>query len=693
MFISFFVRKFLLFGFLTAFTILVIPNAASAAALTTSTKTISARLMSTKLISAKLLDYSSASASQAAIYYVSKEGNNGNGQSWQTAWNELDQINWPIIKPGDTIVIDGGAIEMTYATPMEIGASGSSDAPIYIQASAEPGRNGKITIFGGRYKALPHCFQNSFEDPIGEIINFGIRTNDHSWLILDGLDWNGIVIHGFGRAGIRIDRHSKNITVRNVEIYNNGYAKSTSRGWVPEGVGIRLAGPYMVVERALIHDNGQDAIQSMWDDNNIHNFRISNSWLYNGRRHLTVDESWNYCTHTDGLQIYDGGLISGITIENSVVGPGFTNGLILGQTPADNGAQADVHDVTIRNTILTKAADNGLFGYEGSNTQNWKLDHVTMHCPKTKWHCITLDNATHSVTNSILVGSRLTFEDGLNHYENNCIWKTAGLEIGQNRNPQFTKISDSDHFSLDDYTLKSSSPCQGKGSSITSVNALLGTKDVPLLPNPNLPPGQLPPGDSTPPSAILPPPSSPGETVIPSEPNESTGSLLNAESMAAVDGEISVEFSIDNGALFQTIDVGSAMDGGLATYRFFVGETGFYEIEAIIRAESESYNSLFINMDSDPTIDYMIWDIPVTVGFEARTVAWRGNGTFDQSEFKPKYFHLTAGEHTLYVRGRESYTYLEQFSVRAATDDVNTPVLRPQVELTPIIYLPLVAEQ
>ena len=43
------------------------------------------------------------------LYYISKNGNNGDGLSWATAWNELDKINWSVIEPGDTILIDGGS--------------------------------------------------------------------------------------------------------------------------------------------------------------------------------------------------------------------------------------------------------------------------------------------------------------------------------------------------------------------------------------------------------------------------------------------------------------------------------------------------------------------------------------------------------------------------------------------------------
>ncbi|HSW97262.1 MAG TPA: hypothetical protein VLF89_05540, partial [Candidatus Saccharimonadales bacterium] len=65
-------------------------------------------------------------------YYVSKNGNNADGTSWTSAWNELNQINWTTIQPGDTIFIDGGTSGMTYTTTMTVGKSGTSGSPITI---------------------------------------------------------------------------------------------------------------------------------------------------------------------------------------------------------------------------------------------------------------------------------------------------------------------------------------------------------------------------------------------------------------------------------------------------------------------------------------------------------------------------------------------------------------------------------
>jgi len=55
------------------------------------------------------------------FHYVSKNGNNSNGNSWANAWNELDQIEWNNVQPGDFIFIDGGSDSMSYTSRITIG--------------------------------------------------------------------------------------------------------------------------------------------------------------------------------------------------------------------------------------------------------------------------------------------------------------------------------------------------------------------------------------------------------------------------------------------------------------------------------------------------------------------------------------------------------------------------------------------
>lgn len=405
-------------------------------------------------------------------YYVSKAGNNLDGLSWETAWNELDQIQWSHIQAGAVITIDGGLNGMRYETELELGASGTESAPIQILVSTEIGHQGQVTFFGGRANDLPYCGQEDYEDlPPEQMRDIGIRSNNHDFVSINGQTWRGILIHGYRVSGIRIEEESSNIHVQYVEVYNNGEAEEHSRGWSSSHAGIGLAGENITFRRVIVHDNGQDAFQSLDGDNNLHNFSLEQSWLYNGRRHPTVDESANYCTHTDGIQLYDGGDISGITIQESIIGPGFTQNILFGQTRTRGGSWADVHDVIFQDVVFTKAADNNVMGYRNTDSRNWLLDRVTIDCLETKSHCLRIDNSNHTVRDSIIVNGLITFPDGLDDYNGNCVWNSEGFDIGAEAEPLFVDVSLSDLFALDDYTPAAKSSC--RGSRMASVEQLL----------------------------------------------------------------------------------------------------------------------------------------------------------------------------------------------------------------------------
>lgn len=414
-------------------------------------------------------------------FYVSRQGNNSNGSSWETAWNELDQIDWSKIGPGDVIYLDGGTDQMTYHTEMRINKSGDNGNPIRIQVSEQNGYNGQVVFFGGREELLPACGENSFDDSAEDTYKFiGIATRGNDNIVIDGMKWSGIQIHGYNRNGIDISPDSENILVRNVEIYNNGQVVRYDGNLRTDSPGVRLGGTNIVFQRAIIHDNGQDAFQNSGTPDNLHNFTLEDSWLYNGRPHPTrPNESFNNCTHTDGIQIYGGGVISGINLRNSIIGPGFMQNLILGQTPNTFGEWAAVQDVVMEDLLLVKPNGNNIYGYSNTDSQNWNINRVTVYCPNTGGQCLQIHNSNHSVTNSIFVEGNIYLPDGLDHYEGNCVWhlNSSTISIGENINPKFKDVSP-DPFSLDDYALASDSGCQGKGSRLTSVDQLLGTDAV-----------------------------------------------------------------------------------------------------------------------------------------------------------------------------------------------------------------------
>jgi len=403
------------------------------------------------------------------LHYVSKTGDNSDGKTWWTAWNELDQIDWLAVSAGDVILLDGGVTEMVYTTPLVIHRIGKPEKPITIKLAEKPGRDGKAILFGGRSTPLPYCGQFDYSPETLDPKDIGISILDKSWVVIDGTKFLGIKIHGFSESGITLDASSSHITVRNVEITDNGSARGGSGGWETNNPGVRLAGSDILFEKVVIHDNGQDAFQS---GEGVTDFTLRQSWLYNLRRHPNINEAFNYCSHTDGLQIYGGGTQSGILIEESIIGPGFAEGIILGQTTTSNGDHAIVNNVTLRNVLFTKSTHNSIMGYPGIKSSGWVIDHVTSYCPNTKWQCLFLEGYGHTVTNSIFVGSNLYLPDGLSDTSNNCQWNTTGYSLGEYHDPEFLSVNENNPFSLDDYTIPPGTGCAGLGSTITSVEQL-----------------------------------------------------------------------------------------------------------------------------------------------------------------------------------------------------------------------------
>lgn len=145
---------------------------------------------------------------------------------------------------------------------------------------------------------------------------------------------------------------------------------------------------------------------------------------------------------------------------------------------------------------------------------------------------------------------------------------------------------------------------------------------------------------------VSPPPAIPQEITLP-----------------ATSGVVTGPFLVTNGYIYQPTETG-VLGGGRAAYNFTVLTAGNYVIRATANAPHEGANSFFLNLDAEPQDPAMIWDIPVTAGFESRVVSWRGNGTPTNSEFVPKIFTLTHGSHELILRGREAYTSLRNLSIK-----------------------------
>ncbi|MDX6206110.1 MAG: hypothetical protein QOF39_2167, partial [Frankiales bacterium] len=242
-------------------------------------------------------------------WYVSKTGNNADGRTWATAWNELANIQWSLVQPGDRVVIDGGSTAcpsnydfanhatnrpgltcgMEYTTALTVRKSGTSSAPISIQLAQDAGRNGTVVIFGGRSTMLPYCDQTSYAAS-GTAKPNGVSIPGYSNIVIDGRHRSGIMLYG-AQDGVDLSSDATSyVTLRNMEIFDNGIFSTWSYGYKTDNEGISLVGHNITIDRDLIHDNGQDEIQDRYTgtlNNNshaaMHDITITNSWLYDHR--------------------------------------------------------------------------------------------------------------------------------------------------------------------------------------------------------------------------------------------------------------------------------------------------------------------------------------------------------------------------------------------------------------------------
>jgi sulfur relay (sulfurtransferase) complex TusBCD TusD component (DsrE family) len=137
---------------------------------------------------------------------------------------------------------------------------------------------------------------------------------------------------------------------------------------------------------------------------------------------------------------------------------------------------------------------------------------------------------------------------------------------------------------------------------------------------------------------------------------------------AADSGTYTAPFVDSNGTLSQPVQTG-VTNGGQAIYTFNVTNGGNYLVSAMVIAPNDGENSLYVNIDADPTDPLMIWDIPICSVLTNATVSWRGNGNSDpaSSQYNPKVFALSAGTHQLIIVGREANTTLGTITIAAST--------------------------
>lgn len=462
-------------------------------------------------------------AAGGQTYYVSRDGNNADGTSWTTAWNDLNQIDWNVINAGDTIKIDGGSTAcasnydfsatrpgvscgMLYNSTLTVGKSGTSGSPVTIELATDAGHNGTAVFFGGRTTPLPYCTQPSYSPQTsGTLTSHAVVVGNYQYVVLEGMKRSGIMIYGYTSDAVVMNSGSaSNDTMRNLEVFDNGsYSVRGDGTYITDSKGIQPEGSNLMFERLLIHDNGQDAFQS---GGPISNITVQDSWMYMRRSNpLYPGFAFNAapfnitCQHVDGIQIYGGGSQPGLTIKDDVFGPLLSQGIY----PSDVGTY--VNNVTINNVLLLNANWNNINSDQQSDStvpQNWTIQNITGYDdgssgPDSSAGQVNVEvgsGSNMSITNSIIYHGSVHFETFTG--SNNVYYGTNfAIPGGTNMNPQFVSgpsvvNSAYSDFAAADFTPQCGAACTGVGSTIHSIQDILD-----LIDSLNTTPSTPAPGD------------------------------------------------------------------------------------------------------------------------------------------------------------------------------------------------------
>jgi hypothetical protein len=466
--------------------------------------TCGAALSILTLFAAVLASAAPASAA-TTTWYVSPHGDNTTGASWAHAWNEMNQIQWSHVHPGDTVVLDGGAVScgseydftttrpgvncgMVYRTPLTLGASGTSTAPIHVALAGTAGHDGTVVMFGGRATPLPYCHQTSYSYTPGNATEIVIGSVSN--VIVSGWHRSGIMVYG-AQQGVHFTSDGANhVALRDMEIFDNGTASKSSQGgssWRTDSEGVALRGSDLLFGRDLVHDNGQDEFQS--DEavatGSIHDLTWANDWIYASRGNPGYPgQPFNDlqavgasdCTHADGIQIDGGGRQSSLRLNHDIFGPLLNQGLY----PSEPSTNTRFDDVTIRNTTFNDVVSHPILS--DLSVHNWTLANDTVFQTQGGFE-IPGDRGGMAMTDTIKQGGYVVMSSWPSGSVTSSQWYLGDPVAGARQvNPQFaaaptkTRPTYAELRNID--LTPSCSTCAGLGSPLTTIDALEARIDM-----------------------------------------------------------------------------------------------------------------------------------------------------------------------------------------------------------------------
>jgi hypothetical protein len=245
-----------------------------------------------------------AKANAANTWYVSSlnTGYMIDGKTWNTAWPDMNYLNWTMIQPGDTIKIDTGTgvwphASTSYRYPLTVGKSGTAASPITIEAAPDSGHNAGIidmhnTINIGNNSYITICGNKWYK---GLAANVGYTDVNPSYVpdfMIDG-----------ATTGITIASGASNITLSNLWIARGGY-----------GVSLSTANN-VLLSNCLLGDNTYDNVAFYPAMASAGLSHISHCWIYGNTR------NGNGVSTYSGYQPASGN--ANLELDSCLLGPGL----------------------------------------------------------------------------------------------------------------------------------------------------------------------------------------------------------------------------------------------------------------------------------------------------------------------------------------------------------------------------------
>jgi hypothetical protein len=394
-----------------------------------------------------------ATEARAANHYVSKNGNNADGNSYATAWNELNQINWSTIAAGDVIWLDGGSPSMTYNTDLSVPANAPS---VTIMKGSQAGHSGQVIM-----------------EPATAVEKMGypIYIASSQPCTIDGGTWRGILIHNYTGGGVVVAQPVQYtvvpVNLAHIVFENIGHEKN--------GGYALYALPGTTTSQTIFHNNVKDVL---YQDNGSAGTATFNACWFHHHEYSKGTHNYYGIMHELATIAWPG--TPPMLVENCVFGPGLDYAVW----------DSSVSNTKMNNCLIIDPTSFGITIGTGGFSANNVTSFVTSMSPfGTGNSCFnngspTLNNSPDAITNSVFYGGAVTAYAGTpNSNSQNVQYNTTGnttfLSSSQ-VNPLFktnvgalpNNVSPST-LECTDFSLSANSPAKGLGSSITSVRYLL----------------------------------------------------------------------------------------------------------------------------------------------------------------------------------------------------------------------------